>query len=181
VVEHPAVDAQSDAERPARTSRKHGLVAGVIATSALVIGIGVGPAGALDLIPGPWHSGDGSAATAAQPDRSGRASAEDASCGIAPAPVTTSTSVAAPSGGASLTQQITVVVPPIVRVQSDNDGELRVITNAARPPAPGDLVYLRQSDGNFYPADQDLVDRVLTARWADASWCSTTAEHHSVG
>ena len=79
-----------------------------------------------------------------------------------------------------MSQTVTVVVPPIVRVESDADGVLGVITNAARPPAPGDHVYRLQADGDYLPADDALVARVMSARWADGSWCSTTAEHRSV-
>jgi hypothetical protein len=181
VVEQTPVDARGDAEESTRTSRRRGLAGALLAISALAIAIGVGPAGALDRVSGPWNGKGGDAATAPSADRPGRGPADEASC-QAPAPATTSTTVATvPAGGSSLSQRITVVVPPIVRVQSDTDGELRIVTNAARPPAAGDLVYRLQGDGNYVPADPELVDRVLSSRWADGSWCSTTAEHRSVG
>ena len=77
-------------------------------------------------------------------------------------------------------QTITLVVPPTVRVESDAGGVLRVITNAARPPALGDHVYRLQADGDYTAADDALVARVMGARWADGSWCSTTAVHRGV-
>ena len=137
-----------------------------------MIGIGIGPAGALDRIPGPWHGEP--ATTAASP-------AEPTADCHAPAAPAPTTPVVTPAGSASVSQQISVVVPPIVRVQSDEGGVLSVRTNAARPPAPGDLVYLTDANGDYVPADDDLVARVMSARWADGSWCSTTAEHRSVG
>lgn len=138
-----------------------------------MIGLGVGPAGALDRFPGPWHhDGAGQAATG-DDDHGGR---DDASCD-APAP-TVPTSAAAPAAG-SVSQTVTVVVPPIVRVRSDAQGRLTVVTNAARPPAAGDQVYLLQPDGDYAPADQALVARVMTSTWSGGSWCSTTAEHRS--
>jgi len=79
-----------------------------------------------------------------------------------------------------MSQTVTVVVAPTVRVESDAGGVLRVITNAARPPAPGDHVYRLQADGDYTAADDALVARVMGARWADGSWCSTTAVHRGV-
>lgn len=139
-----------------------------------MVGIGVGPAGALDRFPGPWHR-DGVGETALRVDD--HIEGDDLSCGEPTANVPTTV---APTANGSLTQTVTVVVPPIVRVQSA-ESDLRVITNTARPPAPGDQVYLRGADGNYTPANDALVARVMTANWADGSWCSTNAEHRSVG
>jgi hypothetical protein len=177
VVTTSAADATNANARPARTIRHRALVGGLAATTALVIGIGVGPAGALDRLPGPWHRGE---VTPIGADHAERSSGDDAvACGAPAAPTTTAPAVRA--GAASVSQTVTVVVPPLVRVQSDADGMLSVVTNAARPPAPGDHVYRLQTDGNYTPADDALVSRVMTARWAAGSWCSTTAEHRSVG
>jgi hypothetical protein len=101
----------------------------------------------------------------------------DAWC-AAPAPPAPATTTPVATGGAPMTQTITVNVPPAVRVVSDSDGVLGVITNAARPPAPGEDVYLLQADGGYAPADQALVNRVMHATWADGSWCSTTEVHY---
>jgi hypothetical protein len=150
---------------------------GILATSALVIGVGVGPAGALDQLPGPWHR-DG--ATEARPTADRDDSAEDGTCTATAAPAPTTTAPTAVRGS-SLDETITVVVPPLVRVQSDDAGVLSVVTNANRPPAPGDLVYVLQPNGDYDPADDAFVTRVMSAQWADGSWCSTRAEHRSVG
>ncbi len=138
--------------------------------------MGVGPAGALESFPGPWHR-DGSSVQDSNAERDGIE--DERTCSAPAAPVSTTTTT--PSGGSSVSQTVTVVVPPIVRVQSDEGGVLSVRTNAARPPAPGDLVYLTDANGDHVPADDALVARVMSARWADGSWCSTTAEHRSVG
>ena len=95
-------------------------------------------------------------------------------------PATTPTTAASVSG-ASLSQTVTVVVPPIVRVLADRDGVLTVRTNAARPPAAGDQVWVRQADDTYLPADAAVVQRVLAATWDATPWCSTTAEHTQVG
>lgn len=156
-----------------RRTRVAGLALGLTAASTLLIGVSVAPAGAFDGLRAPWHHDDDWADVREDDDH------EEESC-VAPSATTTPTT-AASSSGSSLSQTVTVVVPPIVRVHADHDGKLTVISNAARPPAAGDLVYVRQADTGYVPADAAMVQRVLSATWADTSWCSTTAEHTSIG
>ncbi len=140
-----------------------------------MVGVGVAPAGALERFPGPWHRD-----SATEPSQTAHGGGHDDRACAAPASPAPTTTVPAPTGAATVSQTVSVVVPPIVRVQSDDSGALVVVTNAARPPAPGDQVYRRQPDGNYAPADAALVTRVMSAHWADGSWCSTTAVHRSV-
>jgi hypothetical protein len=168
-----AVDERTTGRHAAVPLRRQALAVGLIGASTLVIGVGVGPAGAHDRVPGPWHR-DGGRETSTTTDRENR---DERSC-AAPA-AQAPTTAPAPTGGAAGGQTLTVVVPPIVRVESDVAGALGVVTNAARPPAPGDQVYRLLSDGSYAPADEALVTRVMTARWTDRSWCSTIAVHHS--
>ncbi len=151
-----------------------GLAFGLTAASSLLIGISVAPAGAFDGLRAPWHHDAGRDHV-----RSGDGHGEE-SC-VVPTASTAPTTTPASSSGASLTQTVTVVVPPIVRVEGVHEGRLTVRTNAARPPALGDQVWVRQADDSYVPADAAMVQRVLAARWSDAPWCSTTAEHTSIG
>lgn len=158
--------------RNAARPRRRALVGGLVASTAFLVALGLSPAGALDRLPGPWHQPTGPAPAVATDDQ--------ATCGAPAAPATTVTTVAAPSG-ASLAQTVTVVVPPIVRVLDDTGTTVTVRTNAARPPAAGDQVWVRQADDSYVAADAAMVERVLSATWNDASWCSTTADHTSIG
>jgi hypothetical protein len=163
----------SDTQRPASGPfRRRFLLGGLVGASVLVIGIGVAPAGAMDGLPGPWHRG---AEHGAAVDHDRHDEREDASCVMPDTPAPTTT-VPGPVDGA-VTQTVTVVVPPTVRVQSTGPGTLSVVTNASRAPAPGDEVYRLQPDGSYVRADEALVSQVMSAHWADGSWCSTTAEH----
>lgn len=142
----------------------------------------VAPAGAFDSLRGPWHHDDDRADDRDADDHEEESSDdhEEESCVAPSAPATTATTTA-PVSGASVSQTVTVVVPPIVRVLAASDNTVTVRTNAARPPAPGDQVWVRQADDSYVPADAAMAQRVLSATWSDASWCSTTAKHTSVG
>ena len=163
----------SDTRQPASGPfRRRVLLGGLVGASVLVIGIGVAPAGAMDRLPGPWHR---EGAHGAPVDHDPHDEREDTSCVTPDTPAPTTT-VPGPVDGA-VTQTVTVVVPPTVRVQSTGPGTLSVVTNASRAPAPGDEVYRLQPDGTYVRADEVLISQVMSAHWADGSWCSTTAEH----
>ena len=158
--------------RHAARPRHRALVGGLVASTAILAALGFAPAGALDRLPGPWHQATGPAPAAVTED--------EATC-VAPSAPAPTTAAPAPASGASLSQTVTVVVPPIVRVLDADEATVTVRTNAARPPAPGDQVWVLQADGDYLPGDDAMVQRVLSATWDDASWCSTTAEHTSLG
>lgn len=157
--------------RHAARPRHRALVGGLVASTAILVTLGLTPAGALDRLPGPWQRSTGPAPAVVTDD--------EATC-VAPSASAPTTTVVGGSG-TSLTQTVTVVVPPIVRVLDATDDTVTVRTNAARPPAAGDLVWVRQADDSYVAADDAMVHRVLSATWSDGSWCSTTAEHTSVG
>jgi hypothetical protein len=170
VASTPTPDADTPAGGAARPRRA--LVAGLVTSTAILLALGLMPAGAVDGLPGPWHRSTAPAPTAVADD--------EANCAAPSAPSTSVTTAAAPSA-TSLTQTVTLVVPPIVRVLDTTDTTVTVRTNAARPPAAGDQVWVRQPDDGYVVADAAMVQRVLSATWSDASWCSTTAEHTSTG
>jgi hypothetical protein len=171
VVSTPAADANT-AVRPAARPRHRALVGGLVASTVILVALGFTPAGALDRLPGPWHQATGPAPAVVADD--------EATC-VAPSPPPTTVAATAAASGASVSQTVTLVVPPIVRVLDATATTLTVRTNAARPPAPGDLVWVRQADDSYVAADAAMVQRVLSATWSDASWCSTTAAHTSIG
>lgn len=148
-------------------------VLGCIAIAlALFLVVGSGTSGAVERLRGPWHHPSGPETA----DHAGRGHSDDRSC------VDPGTEPAAPIAGqasqSSITQTLSVVVPPIVRVQSIDERTVTVVTNAERAPAVGDEVYLRQADGSYAPAEAALVAQVMSAKWKPStSWCSTTAEH----